>query len=652
MKHKITRRIGSGLLALAVISGGTAAVLPQVISSTTTVSAASQSTIVKLYKDKLEQIKSNPDKYMYSATTNAIRDCVFTIADVNSDGVKDLIMNFNQTAMAGMHMRIWTVKDNKLVSLGTTGSFADFYKNGYVRSAAYHNHGASISVWPYTVYKYDNPKGEQETYGKLIFNAYSVDKASEYPGNTYSESLDKDKDGVIYYIDQTPMTKSEFIDYTNKYIPDSNQLNLNWKKLRDENISSLESMFSLTLNKTTLSLGVNETYQLTATQGVKWRTSAPKILTVNQSGMVNAVGTGTAWITAKADDGKEKSCKITVKKAPAKVSLSKGNFSMGVGETFSLSAVLPDGTASAKRTFRTSNSSIIKMTKTNWTGSFKAVKPGTAWVTVRLYNGVEKSCKITVKPAPAKVYVNKKTLSLKVGQTAKISAYLNSGAACATRTFRTSNSSIVKMTKTNWEGQFKAVKSGTAWVTVRTYNGKEASCKITVTEDKWKQLYKNKLKELLKEGKQQDNPTFELLDLDKDGTPELIYSPAKYHVSGAEVYTVVNNKLKKLNVYSNYGFISYNEKNRYIGYFNAQFGVYTISVSKLNKGNVSTIITFTDTEAAPRGANGIDLFYEVNKKRVSKSYYTQQRDKYLNLKWISVGSKYSLTAENIERYVK
>ena len=120
------------------------------------------------------------------------------------------------------------------------------------------------------------------------------------------------------------------------------------------------------------------------------------------------------------------------------------------------------------------------MTKTNWTGSFKAVKPGTAWVTVRLYNGLEKSCRITVKKAPTWVGLNKSSITLKVGQTGSVNAYIASDAGCATRTYRTSNSSIVKMTRTNGTGEFKAMKKGVAWVTVRTYNGKEKSCKITV----------------------------------------------------------------------------------------------------------------------------------------------------------------------------
>ena len=195
---------------------------------------------------------------------------------------------------------------------------------------------------------------------------------------------------------------------------------------------------------------------------------------------MKAVGTGTAWITAKASNGKEKSCKITVKSAPSGIMLTKGILTIGVGESYTLGSSVNNGSACSKRTYRTSNSSVIKMTKTDWNGVFVGQKPGVAYVTVKTYNGKESTCKVTVKAAPSSVTISKKALTLKVGQTAELSCSVPSNAGCAARTFRTSNSSIVKMTKTNWTGSFKAMKPGTAYVTVRTYNGKESTCKVTV----------------------------------------------------------------------------------------------------------------------------------------------------------------------------
>ena len=243
---------------------------------------------------------------------------------------------------------------------------------------------------------------------------------------------------------------------------------------------------ALILNSTQMTLGKGETTKLTATvnlsnKTVAWRTSNSKVATVDQNGNVKSVGIGQVWITAKASNGFEQSCKITVKNAPSKITLTKGILTIGVGEKYTLGASVNDGAGCAKRTYRTSNSSIVKMTRTDWNGDFYGVKPGVAYVTVRTYNGKESTCKVTVRAAPTSVTISKKTLNLKVGATATLSCSIPSNAGCALRTFRTSNSNVVKMTKTNWTGSFKAVAPGTAYVTVRTYNGKESTCKVTVT---------------------------------------------------------------------------------------------------------------------------------------------------------------------------
>ena len=237
---------------------------------------------------------------------------------------------------------------------------------------------------------------------------------------------------------------------------------------------------ALTLSSSGMSLGKGETAVLKCSaSGVSWRTSDSKIVTVDQKGNVKAVGTGTAWVTIRTAAGKERSCKFTIKNAPTKITLTKGILTIGVGEKYTIGSGVNDGAACSKRTYRTSNSSVVKMTRTDWQGDFVGVKPGIAYVTVRSYNGKESTCKVTVKAAPTKVTLNKTSLTLKVGQSATLSASVgNSG--CALRTFRSSNNNVVAMTKTNWTGSFKAIYPGVSYVTVRTYNGKEASCKVTV----------------------------------------------------------------------------------------------------------------------------------------------------------------------------
>ena len=174
-----------------------------------------------------------------------------------------------------------------------------------------------------------------------------------------------------------------------KYIMEINAMN--YKRQ-----ASFRTYTDLSINKTVLTLGKGENFKLTANQAVSWRTSNSKIATIDKNGNVKAVGTGKVWLTVKSNAGQEKTCTLTVKKAPTWVKLNKGVLTLKVGQTGSLSASVASDAGCAKRTFRTSNSNIVKMTRTDWTGNFKAVKPGIAYVTVRTYNGKEASCKVTV----------------------------------------------------------------------------------------------------------------------------------------------------------------------------------------------------------------------------------------------------------------
>ena len=261
------------------------------------------------------------------------------------------------------------------------------------------------------------------------------------------------------------------------------------KKLKFEEIKGMTPT-SISINKTGLSLGVNEAYQLAAVvkpfyatnKTVTWTTGNSKIATVS-GGKVTAKNVGQTKITVKTSNGKTASCNITAKKAPEKVTLTKGILSLGVGETFTIGSGVNDGAASAQRTYRTSNSTIVKMLKTDWTGVFQGVKPGVAYVTVRTYNGKESTCKVTVKNAPAWIKMNKTDVTIKVGQKLSVGSYIPSDAALATRKYFISdytNNGVIKLTKNSWVAEFVGMKPGYAIVRIETYNGKTASCYITV----------------------------------------------------------------------------------------------------------------------------------------------------------------------------
>lgn len=249
---------------------------------------------------------------------------------------------------------------------------------------------------------------------------------------------------------------------------------------------------SVSLSKTAVSIGVGEKFSIssiipanTAAVTRTYSSSNSSIVRMTRTSWIGefvGVKAGTATVTVKLYNGKTAKCTVVVRNAPSRVSLNKTSMSMGVGETFTLSAILPANTAAAVRTYSSSNPSVVQMTRTDWVGTFKALKKGTAKVTVKLYNGKTATCTIYVNAAPSSVKLNKTAMTLKVGQTATVNAIIPSGSSAAKRTYRSSNSSVVQMTRTDWVGTFKAVKPGVAWVSVTLYNGKVGTCKVTVVK--------------------------------------------------------------------------------------------------------------------------------------------------------------------------
>ena len=100
-----------------------------------------------------------------------------------------------------------------------------------------------------------------------------------------------------------------------------------------------KAVTGVTLDKTSLALFAGDTDTLTATvtpddaanKAVTWSTDANTVATVNENGLVTAVGPGTATITATAADGsgKSASCTVTVTAKTYCLSIDPGAVGFG-----------------------------------------------------------------------------------------------------------------------------------------------------------------------------------------------------------------------------------------------------------------------------------------------------------------------------------
>ena len=236
------------------------------------------------------------------------------------------------------------------------------------------------------------------------------------------------------------------------------------------------------LNKTDIVLGTTESYALstTVTNGnlsqVTFSTGNKKIATVDENGKITAVGVGTSKITAKTYNGKTASCTVTVKKLADSITLNKTSITLGVGEKYDLNSSIPNNTAAYYRLYYSNNTAIAPVQKAG--GLVTAKTAGTTTIRCKLSNGKEAICKVTVESAPSRVTVSDKSATLKVGQSKTLKATLNNNAYSYRSTWTSSNTYVATVNST---GKISAKSQGTATITYKTYNGKTASCKLTVS---------------------------------------------------------------------------------------------------------------------------------------------------------------------------
>ena len=175
-----------------------------------------------------------------------------------------------------------------------------------------------------------------------------------------------------------------------------------------------------------------------------------------------------------------KTCTVTVKAAPAvtqptKVTLNvKSSITLGKKEKVTLKATVSPKKASQKVTWKSSKPKIVYVSSK---GVITAKGTGTAKITATASNGKKAAVTIKVKNAPKKIKLNKTAKTLKKGKTFQIKATPSSGTASYQFKYSSNKKSVATVSST---GKVTAKKKGRATITVKSYNGKKATLKITV----------------------------------------------------------------------------------------------------------------------------------------------------------------------------
>lgn len=251
---------------------------------------------------------------------------------------------------------------------------------------------------------------------------------------------------------------------------------------------------SVTVSPTSKTLEINDTQQLTATVSVtpstadntvRWSTSDANVATVSKSGLVTAVGQGTATITAASnlDNTKSATCAITVNAPAAPIPVAAislpATATVGIGATTTLTVSYTPTDANTGKVVTWSSANENTAT-VDASGVVTGVAAGTVTITATTANGKTATCSVTVQAvAVTGVSLDKTSASLQIGGSETLTATVTPAEATNKNiTWESSNPAVATVNN----GQVKAIAEGSATITVKTVDGnKTATCSVSVT---------------------------------------------------------------------------------------------------------------------------------------------------------------------------
>jgi len=247
----------------------------------------------------------------------------------------------------------------------------------------------------------------------------------------------------------------------------------------------------ITLDRNTLALNVDETYQLTANltpenasyQTLIWSACPDSVATVNSNGLVTALAEGTATITVTTEDGSHTdSCTVTVTTvAVTGVSLDRETLALNISDTFQLTpALTPENATNRNIGWSTDEASVATVDQN---GLVTALAEGSAVITVTTEDGDHTdSCTVTVtRIAVTGVTIDEERKILHSGSYQLEAEVFPADATYPEVTWTSSDNTVATVDE---NGMVTAVGTGITLITVRTTDGSFTDvCQLIVCDE-------------------------------------------------------------------------------------------------------------------------------------------------------------------------
>ncbi|MBQ2770359.1 MAG: Ig domain-containing protein [Clostridia bacterium] len=291
------------------------------------------------------------------------------------------------------------------------------------------------------------------------------------------EQTEVPKDCVQYLL---PYVDGEYIAIPNKVIELHNGDTL----FVDQIIWDRFEMDTVTLSPSPATLMEGETLSLAAQiqpaesfdTYLKWASSNEAVATVDDKGVVTAIGYGDAEITATGNNGTQGKAKIHVDIWPEAMSLvsEMGIAYEGDSQTLILNTK-PDYAVVEGIAWESSDPAVATVDNK---GVVTGVKGGTATITATAPNGTEASYTLEVQVEPTAVTLSETKLEQGRGDEVTLTATVSPAEADQSNlVWASSDGNVVTVTK---DGVLNFVGLGSATVTATAPNGVEGKCDVVV----------------------------------------------------------------------------------------------------------------------------------------------------------------------------
>ena len=234
----------------------------------------------------------------------------------------------------------------------------------------------------------------------------------------------------------------------------------------------------ITVSPSSMNINIGDTktlsYSLTptdATTTVTWKSDNTSIATVSSSGLVKGIAEGKTTIRATTSNGLSSTCIVNVKGIDTDYIFLPTLANVIAGSTTTLTYCTMPTNATNSVEWYSDDTSIATVTSS---GIVKGIKEGSTVVRVKTDNGRCSSCKINVASSnvsPSDIKIINGPYHVEEGYSLRMYYELTPSDAITKLTWTSDDPSVMTVSK---EGVITSKKTGSTYIRVKTYNGKES----------------------------------------------------------------------------------------------------------------------------------------------------------------------------------